>query len=488
MSQHLAFDLGAGSGRAIIGEFDGKRLSISEIHRFPNNIVAAGNHLYWDIGALYGEIKKALRISAQYDIESIGIDTWGVDFALLGKDGRLLGLPHSYRDPMTKAAIEEFRELMSDEKLYVLTGNQILPINTLFQLFSIVRSGSRAISDASDLLFMPDLFNYLLTGVKATEFTIATTSQLYNPIKGSWEAEIFAVMGLDAGIMQRIITPGTITGKLSPEICEETGIKGISVIAPATHDTGSAVAAIPARGNTWAYISSGTWSLVGVETTGPIINETARRLNFTNEGGICGRFRFLKNVMGLWLLEECRKEMAGTTSYEELNRMAEEAEPFRSLFDPDYTEFLNPDSMTRAIRDFCRRTNQPLPETPGELTRSILESLALKYRYVIEQLGNICQKPIERVHVVGGGSRNRLLNRFTANATGLPVIAGPAEATAIGNLLVQAMALGYLDSPEDIREVVASSFQTEGSEPGKDCGWQEAYQRFLSLVAREECQ
>lgn len=485
----LAFDLGAESGRAFLGLLQEERLLLDELDRFPNEMVRVSEHLHWDVHALFIRIKKAISLclrEAALSPSSIGIDTWGVDFALLDGDGAVLGLPFSYRDHRTDGAIEDFSKIMPRERLYELTGIQIMRFNTLFQLFSMVRDESPLLDEATDLLFMPDLFNYMLSGEMKSEFTFATTSQLFNPAKGGWEEEIFNALGVSSGIMQEVIEPGTAIGSLSREIGAETGLGGVPVIATASHDTASAVAAVPAEGDDWAYISSGTWSLIGVETTEPVITADSVRFNFTNEGGVCGTFRFLKNVTGLWLLQQCREAWAGERaySYEELAGMAGETEPFQAILDPDYEEFLNPPSMPEAIARYFCETGQDEPRGHAGIVRVILEGLALKYREVLEQLREIRAQPINRIHIVGGGSRNRLLCQFTADATGLQVIAGPVEATAAGNVLLQAMGLGFLSSLEDIRRVTRDSFELESYTPAGTAEWDQAYERFLDVKKR----
>jgi rhamnulokinase len=480
----LAFDLGAASGRAILGTLDGRRLAIRELHRFPNAMVRVAGHLHWNIVQLVEEVKQGLRKCAAEGLapESVAVDTWGVDFGLLDSHGELVGLPYGYRDERTDGAMEQFFERVPRRRIYELTGIQFMQINTLFQLFAMVRDGSPALKIASDLLFMPDLVSYLLTGARKTDFTIATTSQLYNPRRG-WEPELFDALGVPLDLMQEVVDPGTPIGNLAEEVCRETGLRRAQVIATASHDTASAVAATPAEGDDWAYISSGTWSLMGIESAEPVINDAALNGNFTNEGGVGGTFRVLKNIMGLWLLQQCRRCWASERlyGYEELVQMGSEAKPFGPLVDPDDRRFLNPPDMAEAIRAFCLDTRQRPPAAPGEFVRTILESLALKYRFVLEQLRSLCPRPLTRIHVIGGGVQNELLCQLTADATGLPVLAGPAEATAIGNLLVQAMALGHLSSPAEIRETVRESFPVKRYEPARGAEWDAAYARFLDI-------
>lgn len=483
----LAFDLGAESGRAVLGRLEAGRLSVKEIHRFPNIPLRHSGHLHWNIFGLFAEMKKAMKACASEvpaGLAGIGVDTWGVDFGLLARDGSVLGLPFCYRDPRTLGAMEEYFKLVPREALYEVTGIQFMPFNTLFQLYAMVRDRSPLLGAASDLLFMPDLFNYLLTGRKASEFTMATTSQIFNPRTRSWNLGLFQAMGFSKKILQDVLDPGTVLGPLLAEVAEETGFQGVPVIATASHDTGAAVAAVPARGTNWAYISSGTWSLVGVEERAPIMTKEALDRNFTNEGGVAGTIRFLKNVTGLWLVQQCRRawEGARALTYDELTRAAGEATPFGALIDPDEPGFLNPPDMPEAIRVYCRKTGQTPPASEASLIRSILESLALKYRLVIEQIERVTGRPVERIHIIGGGSRNRLLCQFTADATGRPVVAGPAEATAIGNVLVQAMALRAVRSHEEMRTIVGDSFESADYEPRQDRAWLEAFDRFRALL------
>jgi len=485
----LAFDLGAESGRAIRGSLDDGRLRIDEPARFPNGMVSVRGHLHWNIFRLFEEMKRGMEICSSETksrLESIAIDTWGVDFGLLARDGSILGLPYAYRDARTDGAMDEFFEIIPRERIYRLTGIQFLQFNSLFQLYAMKRDMSPLLDIASDLLFIPDIFNYLLTGEKKTEFSFATTSQLYNPVKQEWDDDLFAALDIPKSIMQEIIPPGTIIGDLDERIGRETGLNLMPVIAVASHDTSSAVAAVPAEGENWAYISSGTWSLMGIETKEPIITDRALEMNFTNEGGVEGTFRFLKNISGLWPLQECRKVWAKERprSYEELMRASESAPPFKATVDFDSPEFLNPPDMPAAIQEFCTRTGQAAPESPSEFVRCILESLALKYRFVMDQLKQVCHHSIDRIHIIGGGARNRVLCRFTANATGLPVIAGPDEATAIGNIMMQALSKRYVASLAEMREVIGRSFELQKYEPEHTEEWNAAYERFQGMIER----
>jgi rhamnulokinase len=472
----------------MLGRLKEGRLLLEEKARFPNGMIHVLGHWRWNVFRLYEDIVQALKLShggGASPPESLGMDTWGVDFGLLGEGGSILDLPVAYRDPRTEGIMDEVFQRIPRERIYELTGIQFLRFNSLFQLYALKQSDFPLLDAARDLLFMPDLFLYMLTGNRRTEFTIATTSQLFNPVTGGWEQELFDSLELSPSLMQNIVSPGTQVGSLLPAVAQETGLKEISAVAVASHDTASAVAAVPAdeKGG-WAYISSGTWSLMGIEVDSPILVPPALELNFTNEGGAQGRFRFLKNICGLWLLQACRRSWSGNhpNSYEALIEAAEAAPAFRSLVDPDAESFLNPVDMPEAIRKFCRESRQPEPEHMGAVTRCILESLALKYRLVLDQLRRVAPWPIERLFIVGGGSRNALLNQFTANATELRVSAGPAEATAIGNVLMQAQCLGAVDGLDEIRRIVRRSFSLEFFEPRDTGDWEKAYTRYQALL------
>jgi rhamnulokinase len=484
----LAFDLGAASGRAILGQLDSDRLTIQERHRFCNEMLPVRGHLHWDVHRLFDEILTGLSICAQAaPLESLAVDTWGVDFALLGKDGTLLDLPYAYRDAHTQGVMEDFFKKIPKHRVYGLTGIQLLPFNSLFQLHAMKKAESSLLDAAGDLLFMPDLFHYLLSGEKTSEFTISTTSQLFNPQKGDWEKELFDALGLSPSLMEEIIPPGSKIGKLSGKISRQCGGKRLPVIAVASHDTASAVAAVPARGNDWAYISSGTWSLMGIETRSPIINDLALALNFTNEGGVENTFRFLKNIAGLWLIQKCCDAWfpGESPDYDGLIALAQDAAPFRFVIDPDWDGFLNPGHMPEAIHRFCDRSGQPGPQSKGEFVRGICESLAMKYRLVLEELRRVSPDPIRKIHVIGGGAKNRLLCQFTANATQLPVYAGPAEATAIGNIMMQSLSCGWVSSLEKMREIIRNSFDVRCYEPARSEEWEEAFTFFRKICQAE---
>lgn len=483
----LAFDLGADSGRAVIGRLENNRLALEEVGRFPNKMITIQGHLFWNIFHLFEEIKHCLKFCASEideTPESIAIDTWGVDYALLASDGNILGLPYVYRDKRIEGAMDEFIRMIPREQIYEWTGIQFLPLNTLYQLFAAKRANSSLSSIVSDLLFMPDLFNYLLTEQKKTEFTIATTSQLFNPLTNEWEDRLFEALGLSTSIMQEVIPTGTVLGNLSKNVGREVGLKELPVIAVASHDTGSAVAAVPSKGENWVYISSGTWSLMGIESQAPIISGKTLNLNFTNEGGVQETFRILKNITGLWLLQACRRSWASERNYTypELIDAAKSAAPFQFLLEPDRKEFLNPQDMPEAIRQVNKKTGEHIPETPADFTRGILESLAFKYRYVLQQIKQISPHPVDNIHIIGGGAQNQLLCQFTADATGVPVLAGPSEATAIGNIMVQALTLGYVESLAEMRDVIRNSFQIPRYEPQNTQNWDVQYERFLNLL------
>lgn len=484
----LAFDLGAESGRAVLGLLNDAKLSLEVIHRFPNLGVAVGDSLYWDVLRQFSEMKQGLQMAVRDfggDLAGAGIDTWGVDFGLLGPNDVLLETPHCYRDSRIDGMMEEAERLVPRKEIYEQTGIQFMPVNTLYQMLAVSRSNRWLLEQARCMLMMPDLFNFWFTGVKANEFTEATTTQFYNPRTGTWAKSLLDKMNIPSHFLGEIVPPGTVLGKLRASIADETGSSQIPWVAPATHDTGSAVAAVPASNDCYAYISSGTWSLMGVESKQPIINDRALEYNVTNEGGVAGTFRVLRNIMGLWLVQECRRTWAGQGkdfSYAELTDMASAAEPFSSFVDPDDVSFLKPGDMPSRIREFCKRTDQPVPEDEGSVVRTALDSLALKYRWVLERLEDLMGAPLSPIHIVGGGSQNALLNQLTANATGRPVVAGPVEATAIGNILVQAIGLGHIGSIDEAREIVRKSFDVVTYEPEPDGRVEEAYSRFQAIL------
>jgi rhamnulokinase len=483
----LAFDLGAESGRGVLGFFDGERLKLEVVHRFANGPVRTLDAFYWDVLRLYMEMVATLRRCAvdHGGIDSLGVDTWGVDFALLGRGGTLLGNPRHYRDPHTEGIMEAAFARVSRQEIFRHTGLQFMRFNTLFQLLALQRDRSPLLEMAESLLMMPDLFHFFFTGVEGNELTDTSTTQMYDPTARDWAHGLLQAFGLPAQILGKVIQPGTVLGPLRPSVAADTGLNAVPVISPATHDTGSAVAAVPASTSKWAYISSGTWSLMGVELDGPLINDQALRYNFTNEGGVRGTIRFLKNIMGLWLVQECRRawQRGGRDySYEELARLAEAAPAFVSLVDPDNSAFILPPSMPAALAEFCGGTGQPAPVEPGAMVRCALESLALRYRWVLDRLEELLGYRLEVIHVVGGGSQNALLCQFTADACNRQVLAGPVEATAIGNVLVQAIGLGLLGSLADARDVVRRSFEVRAYDPRDPERWQGPYDRFVGYL------
>ena len=489
MSQYIALDLGAESGRAIVGTLKNDRLTLEEAYRFPNGAVRVHGSLYWDPLRLFSEMKQGLsKISSQYgsDFVSMGVDTWGVDYALLDGNGRLVGNPHSYRDPRTEGMIDEAFKHLSRQEIFEQTGGvQFLSINTLFQLLSLVTSQSPQLSTAETFLMMPDLFNYWFTGRKVGEFTNATTTQFYNSLAGSWATAVLQKLGIPDHILPEVVMPGTNIGSLLPDIGDEVGLPDLAVIAPATHDTASAAAAIPATGDNFAWLSSGTWSLLGGISDQPILSPEAMAANFSSYGGPGGNCLPWKNIMGLWLVQECRRIWAQAgekLSYEAITQMAAAAGSFTAVIDPDHASFLAPADMPAAIQQFCRDTKQPVPQSKGEIVRTALEGLALRYRWTVETLTQLLQRRPEALHIVGGGSQNKLLCQFAADATQLPVMAGPVEATAIGNIAVQAIAAGQLASLDEARELIRRSFAVESYEPGNGAPWDEAYGRFLDLI------
>ncbi len=482
----IGIDLGAESLRIFAGALDNGLLRLEEILRYPNNPVRTTSGLHWDVGEVFNRIKESLREVSKrgYAPMALGIDTWGVDFGLLDSQGKLLVNPFCYRDERNARAMEKFLEIFPQRRLYELTGIQIMPFNSVFQIYAYSKWNPEILREARDLLFMPDIFNYFLTGKKVTEFTFATTSQVYNPRKNAWEKEILDALGISGDLMQEVIPPGVEIGGIDSSLEIEPGIAGMRVVSVASHDTASAVAAVPATGEDWAYISSGTWSLMGIELDAPCITERSLRHNFTNEGGIGGRFRFLKNICGLWLLRKCKDDWLKQgirLSYDEVIEMARSSRSFMALIDPDDPVFYNPESMTKAISDFCLKTGQEPPKSPGQFARVILESLALKYRYVLEEIENIFPGRVRRIHVVGGGGKNWLLNQFTANATGLEVFSGPWEATVAGNIMAQALSMNIVGNLEEMREVIRRTFPVIRYTPRDVSSWDRAYDRFLDI-------
>lgn len=486
-SKILAFDLGAESGRGLVASFDGDRIRLEVVHRFANGGVQTLGTLHWDVLGLFGEMLLTLRkAGAEHGpLAGIGVDTWGVDFALLARDGTLLGNPRHYRDPHTESIMEQVFARVPRLEIYRQTGIQFMRFNTLFQLAALAQARSPLLDLAEHLLFIPDLFHYWLTGVKVNEYTDASTSQMLDPAGRTWARGLIRQVGVPEKILGPLVMPGTLLGPLHASTTQQTGLRPTPVYATATHDTAAAVAAVPAQGDSWAYISSGTWSLMGAEISSPLTHEKALAYNFTNEGGVGGTIRLLKNVMGLWLVQECRRafEREGKSyTYEELMELANQAQPFVSLVDPDDGSFILPASMPAALATFCEKTGQPSPRSPGALVRCALESLALRYRWVLARLEELLGRSFRTIHIVGGGSLNTLLCQFTADACNRPVLAGPVEATALGNVLVQAIGLGLLGSLAQGREVVRRSFEVRTFTPANPQAWDEPYRRFELLL------
>jgi rhamnulokinase len=477
---YLAFDLGAESGRAVVGQLQSGTLAIRELHRFANDPVTYGDSLHWDVARLWHEMRIGLAAVRDTPLAGIAVDTWGVDYALLGERLQLIENPYHYRDKRNVAALDEVLRRVPKEEIYAVTGIQFLVINTMVQLAAAENATPRLLSAADRFVMMPDLFNLWLTGRAVSEFTIASTSQLIDAKTRTWSRPLMSRLDLPVRLAPPLVEPGAIVGPLLPDVVPQGSLRGTPVIACASHDTASAVAAITARDGT-AFISSGTWSLVGTELDAPVLSAEAMRRNFANEGGVNGTTRLLKNVMGLWMLQSCRRfwaQQGRAFDYAELMTEASSAAGLRQLVDPDEASFVAPDSMPEAIDRFCARTDQPAPSTPGEYTRTILDSLALKYRLVIRDIEAVTGRPIHHIRIVGGGSKNRMLNQFTADATGRRVVAGPIEATAIGNLAVQLIATGRAASLAEARAIVDRSFPTEVFEPRDSEPWNRETARF----------
>lgn len=487
----FAVDLGATSGRTIIGSLKDEKILLEEVTRFPNNLIEQGGHFYWDIYALYFEIIRGLKEVAQrgLKITSIGIDTWGVDFVFIGEDGAILRNPRAYRDPITFDAMDDYlKQVISKKEVYDVTGIQLMNFNSIFQLYAMKREQNSALAAAQKILFVPDALSWMLTGNEVCEYTIASTSELLDPRTKQLDERLLQSLGLSRSKFGKMVNPGTMIGTLTDEVQKMTGLGPVPVYAVAGHDTGSAVAAVPAKDEKFAYLSSGTWSLMGIETKDAIINEVSYERNFTNEGGIEGTTRFLKNICGMWLYERCRKEWPAEVqkmSHPELQGSAMNVEAFRSIINPDDALFANPSSMIGAIQQYCRETDQPVPETPAEICRCIFDSLALRYKQVFGYLEEMASFPIEVLHIIGGGSLNKYLNQFTANATGVTVLAGPQEGTALGNIMVQAKAVGEVKDIWDMRRIIANSLELVQFEPEDKAVWDAAYKKYLEIVARK---
>ncbi len=486
---YLALDLGASGGRAIVGRFDGERLALAEMHRFANGPIAlpraGGTSLHWDVLDLFAQIKRGMAAAAGGGLVSMGIDTWGVDYGLLDRAGALLGNPYHYRDNRTDGMMEEAFRRVPREEIFAATGIQFMQLNTLYQLLAMVVRNDPLLTVAETLLMLPDLLNYWLTGRIVSERTIASTSQCLDPFTGGWAQPLLARLGIPTGLFTPMIAPGVVLGELLPEAAAETGAPGLAVVAVGSHDTASAVAAVPAEGADYAYLSSGTWSLMGIERDRPVVNERSLAFNVTNEGGVCDTIRLLKNIAGLWTIQECRRtwmQEGVKLSWDEIVQLAAVAPAFTALIDVDAKDFAAPGDMPARIRAYCARTGQPVPQDRGTVARIVFESLTLKYRRTLEMLDELAGRRLAVLHIVGGGTQNRLLSQFAANAIGRPVIAGPIEATAIGNILMQMLATGAISSLAEGRAVVRASFETEMFLPRDMDAWDEAAARFAKLV------
>lgn len=482
----LAFDFGASSGRAIIGCFDGDKITLEEVHRFSNDPVSVGGTVYWDVLRLFYEIKQGIikaKIAGGFD--SIGIDTWGVDFGLIDSEGKLMENPVHYRDARTVGLVDEAFKTMPKEKLYGITGIQFMELNTLFQLISLKKYRPWMLKRADKMLFMPDLFGYMLTGKMCAEYSIASTSQLIDLDKRTWSKEILDAFGIKESVFAPLVQPGTVLGELSKEVCEECGVDPVPVISVCGHDTQSAITSVPCEDGDFAFLSSGTWSLFGTELDKPIVNETSMNINITNEGGFDGSTGFLKNIIGLWLIQESRRQWkreGKEYSYADLEKLALAAEPFKCFIDPDAPEFVPHGNIPERVREFCRKTGQYVPETVGEIMRCIYESLAMKYRLTFEKLRECTERDYPVIHVIGGGTKDGLLCQMTANSCDRTVKAGPIEATVMGNVAVQLMSDGSVKNIGQARKIVADSSELKTFEPKDTDKWAGAYEDFLKVV------
>lgn len=482
----LAFDFGASSGRAIIGCFDGDKITLKEVHRFSNDPVSVGGTVYWDVLRLFYEIKQGIikaKIAGGFD--SIGIDTWGVDFGLIDSEGKLMENPVHYRDARTVGLVDEAFKTMPKEKLYGITGIQFMELNTLFQLISLKKYRPWMLERADKMLFMPDLFGYMLTGKMCAEYSIASTSQLIDLDKRTWSKEILDAFGIKESVFAPLVQPGTVLGELSKEVCEECGVDPVPVISVCGHDTQSAITSVPCEDGDFAFLSSGTWSLFGTELDKPIVNETSMNINITNEGGFDGSTGFLKNIIGLWLIQESRRQWkreGKEYSYADLEKLALAAEPFKCFIDPDAPEFVPHGNIPERVREFCRKTGQYVPETVGEIMRCIYESLAMKYRLTFEKLRECTERDYPVIHVIGGGTKDGLLCQMTANSCDRTVKAGPIEATVMGNVAVQLMSDGSVKNIGQARKIVADSSELKTFEPKDTDKWAGAYEDFLKII------
>ena len=488
----LAFDLGAESGRAMVGTLAQDRISLEERHRFSNPNGRINGHYHWNVLAQWEELKTGLRKAAaslgSQIFSGIGVDTWGVDYGLLDRNGELLGNPYMYRDPRTDGMLERMFARVAKQEIFQATGIQFMQLNTLVQLFAAAEAKGGVLAAAETMLFMPDLFHYLFTGVRKVEFSITTTSQMYDPVRKDWARPMLERLGIPTKRLPGIVPAGTVLGNVRKDVAEECGIgptTQVPVIAPASHDTASAVAAVPAEGSDWCYISSGTWSLMGVELPSPIINDKTLKYNYTNEGGVGGSIRLLKNIMGMWPIQECRRHWqkeGREYTYAELAQMARDAKPFVALVNLDHPPILKPGDMPNKVQEFCKLSKQAVPSGPGEIVRSLLESLALTYRRTLEGLEDILGRRIKVIHIVGGGCQNELLNQMTADACGRAVLCGPVEATAAGNVLTQAIATGDVKDLTQIRSIIRNSFDVKRFDPRDTPTWDRAYARFKEVL------
>jgi rhamnulokinase len=487
---YLAVDMGASSGRHLLGLFDGNQLQLEEIHRFENGAVEVGGRLYWDLLGQWSHIRRGLwAAGSKYggEITSVGVDTWGVDFGLLGRGDELLGNPYHYRDSRTNGMMEKAFGIVSREEIFRHTGLQFMQFNTLYQLLAMKLSGSPLLDVAETLLLIPDLFHWLMTGIKCNEMSEASTTQFYNPVTGDWATDLLEKFSLPTRILGKITQPGTVLGPLRTNLISETGLAHAKVVLPGSHDTASAVAAVPAKSvpgvkPDWCYISLGTWALMGVESPEPVMRDDVLKFGFTNEGGVGGTIRLLKNITGLWMVQECRRawNMAGENlDWEALNQLSAAAQPLQSFINPDAADFLSPSDMPEAVRAFCGKTGQVVPADKGAVLRCALESIAMKFRQVFKMCEELNGARIETIHIVGGGTKNRQLCQFAADACGRRVVAGPIEATAIGNLMMQAVAAGDVGSIAEAREVIRRSFPVDEYLPQNTSAWDEAYERFM---------
>lgn len=489
MKKYIGIDLGASSGRAIVGILESKLLKLDEVYRFSNGGIQLFDSLYWDTLRLFEEIKNGLKMCVEKygpNFDGIGIDSWGVDFVLLDCNNELVGLNHHYRDKRTDGMVDEMFKVVRKEEIFNQTGIQFMPINSSTQLFSMVKSKSPQLTVTKKFLMIADYFNFLLSGKISSEYTLATTSQLYNPIKNEWAFDLIKKLGFNPKWFPNIINPGTILGKIYNSITNKTGLdENTPVIATLCHDTAAAIAVVPLEEDVknWAYISSGTWSLMGLELSQPIINQKALKYNFTNEGGVFGTIRFLKNIIGLWLIQECKRiweeQNRIKISYDEIDKLAQRAKPHTSFIFPDNEMFLNPKNMIKTIQNYCKGTDQDVPTGIGSISRIIFEGLAFRYRQILDQLQEFSDKKIEKIYIIGGGSQNELLCQFTSNITNLPVDAGPSEATTIGNILMQAIATGEIESLQQLRHIVRNSFKIKSFNPKNNSEWEKAHKLYL---------